>query len=267
MADPAMRTAIAYSINRATLNTQILGGTVVPTESEILPTEWFASPPAARGFDLAKARTILKASRLGLRQCPRQALPRLQRRQAQGRQGLRRGHPGLHDDQPGPHCHAQPDRPVAEAARHRTEGEGGRRQGASSSHGGATPRRSPPATSRAATSTSRNSPIFRPRMTCRGSTTRTASSQIPSQVSPDGGNVGRVKSPAIDAAISTATTSMDADQVFAAMKTFQQTYRDKTVAIPLYFRQEALLADPMLRNVTGNANGDVWNVQHWWFAP
>jgi peptide/nickel transport system substrate-binding protein len=89
-----------------------------------------------------------------------------------------------------------------------------------------------------------------------------------SQFEPNGANDGRVKAAGIDAALSTAALSMDADAVFAAMKTYQRLFQEKTVEIPLYFGKEVALVDPKLRNVTGNAySGATWNVQHWWFAP
>jgi peptide/nickel transport system substrate-binding protein len=87
-----------------------------------------------------------------------------------------------------------------------------------------------------------------------------------SQFEPNGQNDGQVSDPAIDEALTNVKNTVDFSVVLANMATFQQIYQDKTIEVPLYFRQEVYLKNPKIVNFTGNptSTGPLWNAQHWW---
>ena len=51
-----------------------------------------------------------------------------------------------------------------------------------------------------------------------------------------------------------------------AMAEFQQLYIDKTIEVPLYYRDEVWLVNPKVQNFTGNPSsvGPTWNVADWY---
>jgi peptide/nickel transport system substrate-binding protein len=88
-----------------------------------------------------------------------------------------------------------------------------------------------------------------------------------SQFEPGGLNDGRVNSRAVDAALVTASTSMDANAVFDAMASFQRSSANQIVDIPLYHSETVALIDPSLHNVNlDTASSPLWNVQDWWIG-
>jgi ABC-type transport system substrate-binding protein len=89
-----------------------------------------------------------------------------------------------------------------------------------------------------------------------------------SQFQPNGQNDAKVNDPDLDAALDAVKTTVDFTVVRDAMATFQRIYVDKTIEVPLYYRQEVYLVNPKLRNFTGNptSTGPTWNAQHWWLA-
>ena len=109
MADPAMRQAIAYAIDKNEINTRLLGGTAQVANTNISPGAWFYADQPPATYDPEKAKQILEAGRLGglrRRRHPREGRPEGQDR-------------AVHDDPPGPPGHARAHRRLAEGGRHR----------------------------------------------------------------------------------------------------------------------------------------------------
>jgi peptide/nickel transport system substrate-binding protein len=89
-----------------------------------------------------------------------------------------------------------------------------------------------------------------------------------SQFDPIGVNDAQVSDPAIDAALDTVKNSVDFAVIKDAMAEFQQVYVEKTVEIPLYYRQNVDLHAPKVGNFVGNPTqaGPTWNAVDWYVA-
>ena len=87
------------------------------------------------------------------------------------------------------------------------------------------------------------------------------------QFEPDGANDAQVVDPGIDEALDLVRTSVDFVAIKHAMATFQQIYVEKTVEIPLYYRQQVDLAAATLGNFFSNPTqaGPTWNAVDWYF--
>jgi len=62
MADPAMREAVSFAIDKAEINTRLLGGTVQIANTNISPGAWFFADQTPATFDPEKAKSILDAA-------------------------------------------------------------------------------------------------------------------------------------------------------------------------------------------------------------
>ena len=62
MADPAMRQALRYAIDKNEINTRLLGGTVQVANTNISPGAWFFADQTPATFDPEKAKSILDAA-------------------------------------------------------------------------------------------------------------------------------------------------------------------------------------------------------------
>ena len=60
MADPAMREAVAYAIDKNEINSRLLGGTVQVANTNISPGAWFFADQTPATFDPAQAKSILE---------------------------------------------------------------------------------------------------------------------------------------------------------------------------------------------------------------
>ena len=86
-----------------------------------------------------------------------------------------------------------------------------------------------------------------------------------SQFEPDGANDAQVVDTGIDAALDTVKNSVDFAVIQDAMAEFQQIYVEKTVEIPLYYRKNVELVGPTLGNFFANPTqaGPTWNAVDW----
>ncbi|HET9519535.1 MAG TPA: peptide ABC transporter substrate-binding protein [Candidatus Limnocylindrales bacterium] len=86
-----------------------------------------------------------------------------------------------------------------------------------------------------------------------------------SQFEPDGANDAQVVDTGIDAALDTVKNSVDFNVIKDAMAEFQKIYVEKTVEIPLYYRKNVDLAAPKVGNFFANPTqaGPTWNVVDW----
>ncbi len=86
-----------------------------------------------------------------------------------------------------------------------------------------------------------------------------------SQFRPTGGNDAQVSDPDLDKALADVKNNVDFSVVKDAMGSFQDLYVDKTVEIPLYYRKNVELANPRLGNYFANGTqaGSTWNAEDW----
>lgn len=87
-----------------------------------------------------------------------------------------------------------------------------------------------------------------------------------SQFRPDGANDAQVSDPDIDKSMDDVKNNVDFDVIKDAMATFQQVYVEKTVEIPLYYRKNVELASPNVGNFFANGTqvGSTWNGEDWY---
>ena len=86
-----------------------------------------------------------------------------------------------------------------------------------------------------------------------------------SQFNPDGVNNASVSDPAIDATLDEVRNSVDFTVIRGAMAEFQALYLENTVEVPLYYRKQVDLHAPRIGNFIGNPTqaGPTWNVVDW----
>jgi peptide/nickel transport system substrate-binding protein len=87
-----------------------------------------------------------------------------------------------------------------------------------------------------------------------------------SQYEPDGANDAQVNDPAVDAAYQLVRTSVDFVAIKKAMADVQKVMYEKTVEIPLYYRNNIELHSATLGNYfpNGTQAGPTWNVVDWY---
>jgi peptide/nickel transport system substrate-binding protein len=86
-----------------------------------------------------------------------------------------------------------------------------------------------------------------------------------SQFDPVGVNNAGVNDPDVDKALDTLKNSVDFEVILGAMADLQQIYAEKTVEIPLYYRKQVDLHAQRLANFFANPTqaGPTWNVADW----
>jgi peptide/nickel transport system substrate-binding protein len=83
---------------------------------------------------------------------------------------------------------------------------------------------------------------------------------------PNGQNDAQVNDPDLDKALDAVKNTVDFVTVKHAMSTFQKVYVDKTIEIPLYFRNEVNAVDAKVGNFFANPTqaGLTWNAVDWY---
>jgi peptide/nickel transport system substrate-binding protein len=86
-----------------------------------------------------------------------------------------------------------------------------------------------------------------------------------SQNRPSGANDAQVKDPDLDAALDAVKNNVDFTVIKDAMNTFQKVYVEKTVEIPLYYRKNVELSGARIGNFFANGTqvGSTWNGEDW----
>ena len=90
-----------------------------------------------------------------------------------------------------------------------------------------------------------------------------------SQFEPDGANDANVSDPELDASLDAVKNSVEFSVIKDVMADFQRIYVEKTVEIPLYYRQNVDLHLPKIGNFVANPTqaGPLWNVVDWYLVP
>jgi peptide/nickel transport system substrate-binding protein len=85
-----------------------------------------------------------------------------------------------------------------------------------------------------------------------------------SQFRPDGANDAQVKNADVDKALDDVKNNVDFSVIRDAMATFQKAYVDQTVEVPLYYRKQVELANGVGNYLTnGSQVGSTWNGEDW----
>jgi peptide/nickel transport system substrate-binding protein len=248
MADPAMRQAIAYAIDKNEINTRLLGGTALVANSAISPIAWFYAQQPDATFDLDKANQILDQagwakgadgirSKNGLRAkielCTTTRQVRIDT--------LTLISNWLKDI--GVESVVNPVSPSDIFA--------GFNEG----------------TKETACDLSRsNFDLAEHAFTSSPDPLGNYFNYHSSQFYPDGANAAQINDPDVDKALDTVRTSVDFAVIKQAMATFQQVYTQKVVEIPLYYRKQVDLFSAKVGNFHGNPTqaGPTWNAVDWY---
>ena len=253
MGDPAVRLAYRLALDKVAINAQVLGGSAVLTESATSPSAWFAAAtPPVGAQDLERARRVLDeagwrdANGDGVREKDGvEARIRLCTTQAPFREqtlGLTVGwlaEIGL----------AARVEAVTATDMFAPWGASTDRTPCNLAHGAfdvAEHRFLPPLDPLANYATYHSS-----------------------QVEPEGVNDAAVRDADVDAVLDRLRATVDFDEVKAAMAEFHALYDERTIEIPLYFRDNVWLVNPRVQNFTGNPTGQgaAWNVGDWFVTP
>ena len=90
-----------------------------------------------------------------------------------------------------------------------------------------------------------------------------------SQFEPVGANDAQVDHPDIDRALDRVRSSVDFTEVRDAMADFQRAYVEQTVEIPLFYHNTIELVKPVVGNFVANPTqaGPTWNAADWYLNP
>ena len=248
MADPAMRQAVAYAVDKNAINTRLLGNTVQVANTFVSPGAWFFADQTPITFDPEKAKSILDEAgwvpgpdgirvKNGLK--AKIELCTTTRQVRQDTLALVAG--WLKDIG----IEGIPN-PVDAANIFATYNE--------------STVDTPCALSRS------NFDLAEHAFTSSIDPLGNYFSYHSSQFEPAGVNDAQVKDTAIDAALDTVQSSVDFEVLRDAMAEFQKTYVEKTVEIPLYYRKQVDLASTKVGNFFANPTqaGPTWNAVDWY---
>jgi peptide/nickel transport system substrate-binding protein len=248
MADPAMRQAVAYAVDKNAINTRLLGGTVQVANTFVSPGAWFFADQPPVTFDPEKAKSILDAAgwvpgadgirvKNGLK--AKIEMCTTTRQVRQDTLALVAGWLKDVGIEAIPNA-VDPANIFATYNESTTE--------------------TPCALSRS------NYDLAEHAFTSSIDPLGNYFAYHSSQFEPAGVNDAQVKDSGIDAAMDTVANSVDFKVIRDAMATFQKTYVDQTVEIPLYYRKQVDLFAPKLGNFFANPTqaGPTWNAVDWY---
>ena len=247
MADPAMRQAVAYAVDKNDINTRLLGGTVQVANTFVTPDAWFFADQPPATFDPAKAKSILDAGgwvpgadgirvKAGLR--AKIELCTTTRQVRQDTLALIAGWlkdvgiEGVSNPVSASNIFASFNEATADT---------------------------PCALSKS------NFDLAEHAFSSSIDPLGNYFSYHSSQFEPAGVNDAQVKDTAIDAALNTVQGSVDFNVIRDAMAQFQKVYVEQTVEIPLYYRKNVDLVSSKLGNFFANPTqaGPTWNAVDW----
>jgi peptide/nickel transport system substrate-binding protein len=249
MADPAMRQAVAYAVDKNEINTRLLGGTVQVANTLVTPDAWFFADQTPTTFDPDKARQILEDAGWkdtdgdGIREKGGlKAKIELCTTTRQVRQDtLALVASWLKDVG----IEAIPN-PVDSTNIFASYNE--------------STVDTPCALSRS------NFDLAEHAFTSSIDPLGNYFNYHSSQFEPVGVNDAQVKDAQIDASLDAVRNSVDFDVIKDAMAEFQKVYTEKTVEIPLYYRKQVDLHSAKVGNFVANPTqaGPTWNAVDWY---
>ena len=248
MADPAMREAVAFAVDKAEINTRLLGGTVQVANTGVSPSAWFFADQTPATFDPEKAKTVLEDAGWtdsdgdGVRE--KDGLKAKIELCTTTRQ-VRVDTLALIADWLKDVGIEAVSNPVDSTAIFADYNEA-------------------TADTPCALSTS-NFDLAEHAFSSSIDPLGNYFSYHSSQFEPNGANDAQVVDSGIDAALDTVKNSVDFAVIKDAMAEFQKIYVEKTVEIPLYYRKNVELVAPKLGNFFANPTqaGPTWNAVDW----
>jgi peptide/nickel transport system substrate-binding protein len=249
MADPAMRQAVAYAIDKNDINTRLLGGTVQVANTLVTPDAWFFADQTPTSFDPDKARQILDDA--GWKDTDGDGI--------REKGGLKAKIELCTTTR-----QVRLDTLALIASWLKDVGIEGVPNGVDSTNIFASYNEStvdtPCALSRSNFDLAEHA--FSSSIDPLGNYFNYHSSQF----EPVGVNDAQVKDTQIDASLDSVKNSVDFDVIKDAMSEFQKVYSEKTVEIPLYYRKQVDLHSAKLGNFVANPTqaGPTWNVVDWY---
>jgi peptide/nickel transport system substrate-binding protein len=248
MADPAMREAVAFAIDKDEINTRLLGGTVEVANTNISPAAWFFADQTPATFDPEQAKTILEdagwtdADGDGIRE--KDGLKAKIELCTTTRQ-VRIDTLALISDwlkDVGIEAITNAVDATAIFADYTTA----------------------TADTPCALSTS-NFDLAEHAFSSSIDPLGNYFSYHSSQFRPDGANDAQVVDSSVDSSLDTVKNSVDFAVIKDAMAEFQKVYVENTVEIPLYYRKNVELVGPKLGNFFANPTlaGPTWNAVDW----
>jgi peptide/nickel transport system substrate-binding protein len=251
MADPAMREAVAFAIDKNEINTRLLGGTVQVANTNISPGAWFFADQSPATFDPEQAKTILEdagwtdADGDGIREkdglkakielCTTTRQVRIDTLALVANWLKDVGIEGVSNAVDATAIFADYNEATADTP-----------CGLSVS----------------------NFDLAVHAFTSSIDPLGNYFNYHSSQFEPDGANDAQVVDTGIDAALDTIKNSVDFAVIKDAMVEFQKIYVEKTVEIPLYYRKQVDLTSAKVGNFFANPTqaGPTWNVVDWYVA-
>jgi peptide/nickel transport system substrate-binding protein len=249
MADPAMRQAVAYAVDKNLINTRLLGGTVQVANTLVTPNAWFFADQTPTAFDPDKAKQILEDAGWkdtdgdGIREKgglkAKIELCTTTRQVRQDTLALIAGWlkdvgiEGVPNPVDASNIFADYNEATADT---------------------------PCALSKS------NFDLAEHAFSSSIDPLGNYFSYHSSQFEPVGVNDARIKDSAIDAAMDAVKDSVDFSAIRDAMAQFQKIYVEKTVEVPLYYRKNVDLASQKLGNFYANPTqaGPTWNIVDWY---
>lgn len=248
MADPAMRQAVSFAIDKNEINTRLLGGTVQVANTNISPSAWFYADQTPATYDPAKANEILDAAGW-----------------VKGADGIR-SKDGIKAKIELCTTTRQVRQDTLALVSSWLEAVG-----IASVVNAVDPANifadytEATIDTPCALSTS-NFDIAEHAFSSSIDPLGNYFSYHSSQFHPDGANDARIKDADIDAAMDAVFNSVDFAVIKDAMAAFQKVYVEKTVEVPLYYRKNVELEGPRVGNFFANGTqaGSTWNGEDWY---
>ena len=248
MADPAMRQAVAYAVDKNEINTRLLGGTVQVANTNISPGAWFFADQTPATFDPEKAKSILDAAgwKVGADGVREKNGLKAKIELCTTTRQVRIDTLALVSDWLKDVGIEAVSNPVDATNIFADYNE-----------------------------STRDTPCVLRRSNFDLAEHAFTSSIDPlgnyfnyhsSQFDPEGVNDAQVKDPEIDASMDAVRNSVDFKVIKDAMADFQRVYVEKTVEVPLYYRQNVDLHSAKAGNFVGNPTqaGPTWNAVDWY---
>jgi len=251
MADPAMREAVSFAVDKNEINTRLLGGTVQIANTNISPDAWFFAEEAPATFDPEKAKSILDAAGWAV-----------------GADGVReKGGLKAKIEMCTTTRQVRQDT-LALVANYLKDVGIQTVVNAVDSTNIFADYNTATADTPCALSTS-NFDLAEHAFTSSIDPLGNYFSYHSSQFEPDGVNDAEVVDTGIDSSLDAVKNSVDFKVIKDAMSEFQKIYVEKTVEIPLYYRKQVDLFSAKAGNGIGNPTqaGPTWNAVDWFVAP
>jgi peptide/nickel transport system substrate-binding protein len=251
VADPAIREAIRWAVNKEEINTRLLGGAAALGFTNVSPNAWFYSDPPTYTFDPEKAKSVLEAAGW-----------------VAGADGVRaKGGLKAKIELCTTTRQVRQDTLALVSSYLKAVGIDSTVNAVAATDIFATFNEATDTTACALSKS--HFDLAEHAFSVPLDPLSNYSTYHSSQVEPNGGNDGFIKDPDVDRIMDGVKGTVDFAKIKELMAEWQQIYVNKTIEIPLYFRKEVYLVSPKVTGFTGNPTsaGPTWNAYDWSVAP